>query len=142
MRVTKLNVAVKAIGILALSGLCLLGQTVSSTLVGTVADPASAVIVGADATLTDQSTAAERSVKTGAEGLFRFVNIGAGTYTLTVKAPGFKTRVQKDIEVQASATRDVGRVSMELGNISDQVTVTAEAAAIELSSSEKAHGVN
>ena len=142
MRVMKLNAVVNAICILAISTACLVGQTVSSTLVGTVMDPASAVIVGADATLKDQDTGATRNVKTGAEGLFRFVDIGAGNYTLTVKAAGFKTRVQANIEVQTSATRDIGRVSMELGNISDQITITAEAAAIELSSSEKAHGVD
>jgi len=90
----------------------MVGQTVSSTLVGTVMDPASAVIVNADAMLKDQATGATRSVKTGGEGLFRFVDIGAGTYTLTIKAAGFKTRVQSNIEVQTSQTRDIGRVPM------------------------------
>ncbi len=142
MRLTKLNAAVSAICLLAISAAGLIGQTVSSTLVGTVIDPANAVIVGAEATVKAQDTGAQRTVKTGAEGLFRFVDIGAGTYTLTIKATGFKTRVQSNIEVQTSATRDVGRVAMELGNVSDQITITAEAAAIELSSSEKAHGVD
>ncbi|HVY92206.1 MAG TPA: TonB-dependent receptor, partial [Bryobacteraceae bacterium] len=105
-------------------------------------DPANAVIVGADATLKDQATGAERSVKTSGEGTFRFLDIGAGTYTLTIKATGFRTHVQKDIEVQTSATRDIGRVAMELGNITDQITVTADAANVELSSSEKAHSVD
>ena len=59
-----------------------------------------------------------------------------------MKASGFKTRLQKDIEVQSSDTRDVGRVSMALGNISDQITVTGELAAIELSSSAKAREVD
>ncbi|HWB99673.1 MAG TPA: hypothetical protein VG672_23360 [Bryobacteraceae bacterium] len=59
-----------------------------------------------------------------------------------MKAAGFRTKVQQDIEVQTSATRDIGHVAMELGNIADQITVTADAANVELSSSEKAHSVD
>ncbi|HVW08726.1 MAG TPA: TonB-dependent receptor, partial [Bryobacteraceae bacterium] len=142
MRVMKLNSIVAVVCLVAASAPWLTAQIVSSTLTGTVVDPANAVIVGADATLKDQSTGAERSVKTSAEGLFRFLDIGAGTYTLTVKAAGFRTKVQQDIEVQTSATRDIGHVAMELGNIADQITVTADAANVELSSSEKAHSVD
>src|ERR1700691_1193185 len=132
MRVKKLHTVATFIGLLAASCGCLYGQTISSTLLGTVVDPAGAVIVGADVQITDQANTQTRNMKTSAEGLFRFVDIEAGKYTITVKAPGFKTRVQPDVEVQSTDTRDVGRVAMELGNISDQVTVTAEVAAIEL----------
>jgi hypothetical protein len=105
-------------------------------------DPAGAVVAGADVQLKSQTSSAIRSVKSGSEGVFRFLDIPAGTYALTTKAPGFKTRVQPNIEVQGSQTRDVGNISLEIGNLSDQVTITAEVAPIELSSSEKAHNVN
>lgn len=108
-----LNSFVAAICVVAASAPWLSGQIVSSTLTGTVVDPATAVIVGADATLKDQSTGAERATKSSAEGTFRFLDIGAGTYTLTVKATGFRTHIQKDIEVLTSATRDIGRVPMD-----------------------------
>src|SRR3569833_2712305 len=142
MRVTKLSSVLAAMCLVAVSAPWLSAQIVSSTLTGTVIDPANAVIAGVDVTLNDQSTGAERAAKTNGEGSFRFLDIGAGTYTLTVKANGFRTHVQKDIEVQTSATRDIGRVAMELGNITDQITVTADAANIELSSSEKSHAVD
>ncbi|HEY4086917.1 MAG TPA: TonB-dependent receptor, partial [Bryobacteraceae bacterium] len=138
----KLSSAVAAMCLVAASAPWLSAQIVSSTLTGTVVDPANAVIAGADASLKDQATGAERSAKTNGEGSFRFLDIGAGTYTLTIKASGFSTHVQKDIEVQTSATRDIGRVAMALGNITDQITVTADAANIELSSSEKSHAVD
>src|SRR6185437_14106666 len=142
MRVTKVSGVVAAMYLVAASAPFLSAQIISSTLTGTVIDPANATIASADATLKDQSTGAERNAKTNAEGSFRFLDIGAGTYTLTVKATGFRTHVQKDIEVQTSATRDIGRVAMELGNVTDQITVTADAANIELSSSEKSHAVD
>lgn len=142
MRIKRCGITAAIVLTIVLAGTFLKGQTVSSTLLGTVQDPAGAVIVGADVQIADQANAQTRTMKTSTEGLFRFVDIEAGRYTLTVKAAGFKTRVQKDIEVQSSDTRDVGRVSMELGNISDQITVTAEATAIELSSSAKSREVD
>jgi len=43
--------------------------------------------------------------------------------------------------VQANETRDVGKLSLALGNTTDTVSVTAEAAAIQLASSEKAAAI-
>ena len=142
MRVTKLYTIAISIGLLAASCACLYGQTTSSQLIGVVEDPANAVISGADVQITDQDSAASRTMKSRADGSFIFADIAAGRYTLTIKASGFKTRVQKNIEVQTSDNRNVGNISMELGNVSDQITVTAEAAAIQLSSSEKSREVD
>ena len=142
MRVTKLHNIAIFIGLLAASCACLYGQTVSSQLIGTIQDPANAVIAGADVQITDQDSAATRTMKSRADGTFIFPDIQAGKYTLTIKASGFKTRVQRNIEVQTSDNRNVGNIAMELGNVSDQITVTAEAAAIQLSSSEKSREVD
>ncbi len=111
---------------------------------GTVEDPAGAVIVGADVEIKDQANTQTRDMKTSAEGLFRFVDIEAGRYTITVKAPGFKTRIQRRMLkfFKNTDTCAVGRVAMELGNISEQITVTGELAAIELSSSAKSREVD
>ena len=143
MRVTKLYTIAISIGLLAASCACKNGQTTSSQLIGVVEDPANAVIAGADVQITDQDTTATRTMKSRADGTFIFPDIQAGKYTLTIKASGFKTRVQKNIEVvKTSDNRNVGNIAMELGNVSDQITVTAEAAAIQLSSSEKSREVD
>ncbi len=138
----KLRSVLKAVSILSLFSVSLFGQTSSSSLQGTVMDPSGAVVVGADIQVKDQTTGTLHVAKTGAEGVFRVLGITAGSYTVTAKATGFKTRVQPNIEVQASQTRDIGNISLELGNASDQVTVTAEAAQVQLSSSENAKNVN
>src|SRR3984885_13907679 len=97
MRVTKFHNIAISIGLLAASCACLYGQTVSSQLIGTVQDPANAVIAGADVQITDQDSAATRTMKSRADGTFIFPDIQAGRYTLTIKASGFKTRVQRNI---------------------------------------------
>src|SRR6185437_4389000 len=142
MQAMKLRTWATAVSLLAISCTCLIAQTVSSQLIGTVQDPANAVIVGADVQITDQNSTATRSMKSRSDGTFIFPDIQAGQYTLTIKASGFKTRVKKNIEVQTSDNRNVGNIVMELGNVTDQVTVTAEAAAIQLSSSEKSREVD
>ncbi len=76
---------------------CAFAQTVTGSLVGTVVDPAGSVVPGAPIQLTNQGTAAVLTATTDSEGLFRFPNLTPATYTVTVQATGFKTRVERDI---------------------------------------------
>ena len=65
-------------------------QTVSSTLKGTVQDKSGAVIPGAACKLLNTATTAVLNTTSAQDGSFQFLDILAGTYTLTVSAPGFK----------------------------------------------------
>jgi hypothetical protein len=119
----------------------LLGQTVSSSLLGTVLDPANAVVPGASVTLTDKDTGGIRTTVTDSTGLFRFLDLSPGNYSVTVKAPGFKGYTEASVTMEANQTRDVGKIALEIGNTSETVTVMAEAQAIQLASSEKAQAI-
>jgi hypothetical protein len=120
---------------------CLAGQTVSSSLEGTVLDPANAVVPGAPVTLTDKDTGGVRSSVTDSSGLFRFLDLPPGNYSVSVRAPGFKGFTQASVTVEANQTRDLGKLSLEIGNTSETVTVIAEAQAIQLASSEKSQAI-
>ncbi|HVY94713.1 MAG TPA: carboxypeptidase regulatory-like domain-containing protein, partial [Bryobacteraceae bacterium] len=120
----------------------LLGQTISSSLVGTVVDPADAAVANAPVTLTDVATKAERNATTDNTGTYRFLSIDPGTYNITVKAPGFKALTQTNIVISASETHNGGKMVLQLGNVSESISVTAEAAQVQLSSSEKAQTVD
>jgi len=61
----------------------------TSALSGVVADPSGAVIPGAKITLTFTSSSAQRTITTGTEGGFLFLQLTAGDYDLAVDAPGF-----------------------------------------------------
>lgn len=127
---------------LALCCASMFGQTVTSSLVGTVVDPADAVVANAPVTLVDAGTGAVRTATSDNGGAFRFVNLTPGTYNLTIKAPGFKSMTQTGIQVAASETHAVGNVVLQIGNVSDSVSVTAEVAQVQLSSSEKSQTVD
>jgi len=72
----------------------LLGQAVSSNIIGTVTDPGDASVPGVTVQLREQGTGMSRTFTTGAEGLFRLTNLPPGTYTITLTAQGFKTHAQ------------------------------------------------
>jgi hypothetical protein len=132
---------VLVIGVFTLFAACLHGQTVSSALIGTVLDPASAAVPNAPVTLTETETGATRSTVTDSSGVFRFLDLAPGTYSVTVHAAGFKGYTQSSIVVAANETRDLGKFGLSIGNTSETVTVTAEAAPVQLASSEKAASI-
>jgi hypothetical protein len=116
----------------------LFGQTITSSVLGTVVDPAGAMIGGAAVQVTNQSTGAVHRATTDNAGLFRVVDILAGTYSVGVQSKGFKNLSVRDIVVDASQAHDLGRLQLSLGETTETVTVTAQAAAIETATSERA----
>ena len=74
---------------------------------------------------------------TGAEGIFRFNSLVPATYSLTIKpAAGFKTYTQSNIDVTANEVRDLGKIPLALGAITEQVSVTATTTLTQTASSE------
>src|ERR1041385_2285366 len=116
---------------------CAFGQAVSSSIVGTVTDPANASIANVEVQIRDQATGAMRTTTSGSEGLFRFNSVPPATYTLTIKAQGFKTYTQQEINLASSETRDLGKIQLTLGSLVEEISVTAMAVAIQTASSEK-----
>ncbi|MGH9903422.1 MAG: carboxypeptidase regulatory-like domain-containing protein, partial [Pyrinomonadaceae bacterium] len=103
-------------------------------LVGTVSGPDGA-IAGATITIIDNQTKRERTVVASDEGTFAVPQLDAGTYTVTVTAAGFKTFTAADVKI------DVGREysftpTLELGQISETVIVTAGADILNATSAE------
>src|SRR4030042_6906518 len=76
-------------------------QRITGELSGTVADAQGGVVPGADVALAHEASRATRRTVTNASGFFAFAAIPAGTYTLTVTMPGFKTHEVTDIGLPA-----------------------------------------
>ena len=119
-----------------LSG-CLFGQSSTGSLLRVVADPSDAAITKALVELKNTATGAVTTTTTEAEGIFRFNSLVPATYTLTIKAPaGFKTYEQSNIEVTANEVRDLGKLSLAMGAMTEQVSVVAAATPIQTASAE------
>ena len=123
--------------VLALAALAT-AQTTTSTVIGTVLDNSGAAVVGADCTLSDAASGRVMTASSWTDGSFTFQSIPAGTYSLKVRADGFKTLTINSIPVNASETRTLGNIVLQVGDVVESVTVAAEAVALQTASSERA----
>jgi hypothetical protein len=98
---------------------------------GTVLDAAGAVIPGADVIATDESDESIRFMtKTDDGGRFLLANVSSGRYTVRVSAPNFKSAMQQNVHV-ASHSRVEVTVTLEVGGVSEVVTVTGAASEVD-----------
>jgi hypothetical protein len=134
---TRVNYTLMTALLLAFSA-SLAAQTITSSILGTVVDPAGATVGSSEVQLTNQSTGQVSRAVTDAAGLFRIVNLLPGKYSVTVEAKGFKKLTVADITVDASEAHDLGRMQLALGEVSESISVTAEVATVQTASSERA----
>jgi hypothetical protein len=116
--------------------LCLLflanpAQAQNGGITGTIKDNQGAVIPGAHVTLTDQDRAGQRKMDSGAEGMFLFDSLTPSNYTLVIEAPGFKKWEKKDIKLYASDRIGISDIVLEVGQLTETITVEATAAQLQ-----------
>jgi len=112
-------------------------QTISSRIVGSVLDPSKLPISGATLVLHEVSTGAERKMQTDVQGNFVFSNLDPGEYTLTAEASGFKKTQNTGLMLSAAETLPVGALVLEVGNVTQEVTVAAAASVVQTASTER-----
>src|SRR5262245_15410471 len=104
----------------------------SASLSGTAHDPQGGAVAGAKVTLKDAGGATHLDTTTNNEGFYTFPIIRPGTYTVTIEAPGFKKSVKSGVVVNASDRQSTGVTVLEIGDISNTVEVTADAAQLQI----------
>ena len=109
----------------------------SGTLVGTVVDGTGAAIPGATINATEVSTGSVRSVVSNHEGLFRLPALNPGRYSLTVELSSFRTLTVADILVGSTEIRDLGQLTLEVGALTETVTVTSEVTPVQIADSSR-----
>lgn len=120
----------------------LAAQNISSGLSGTLHDPAAAVVSGVEVQLVSEDRGFVRRAVTNSDGFFSFPDLTPGTFTLSITAPGFKAYRQTTIELNSGEQRSLGVLRLQIGAISDTVTVTAEAVAVNTATGEKASSLD
>ncbi len=106
-----------------------------ATIVGTVTDPTGAAVPNAAIVITNNDTGVTRNLPTNGDGQYVAPDLHIGHYTVHATASGFKAAETKGI------TLDVGdrtRVDfkLEVGSAQEQVTVEANAVAVQTDSGE------
>jgi hypothetical protein len=109
-------------------------QSSTGRLVGTVSGP-DGVIPGATVVIKDNKTGRERTILTNGEGAFVLPQLEVGAYSLKVSATGFKTNNVEGLVINVGQEYSIN-VALEVGNISENVTITAGADVINSTSAE------
>ena len=103
---------------------------------GIVTDSSQAVIAGAKVTLTNVNTGISVSKESSGLGSYRFDFVEPGTYTVEAVAGGFAKSVQQNVTVEAAGDLTVN-FTLQPGRVSQSVTVTANAAALQFNTTSK-----
>src|SRR5260370_1746532 len=112
-------------------------QSNSSDITGRVLDPKGQAVVDADVTLTNDQTSNTRTTKTESNGEFIFATVQPGTYSITVKATGFKELEQKGLSVSSSERASAGDLQLQMSAVKDTLTVEATATPVQTDSGER-----
>lgn len=111
---------------ISLSALAAFAQSTSGKLIGTVADTSGSAVSGATVVVTDNQTGKERTVVTNSDGTYQVSQLEFGTYTVKITASGFKTFTANELKIDAGREYSLN-AALEVGAVTEQVTVTAGA---------------
>ena len=107
-----------------------LAQKFTGDIEGTVTDPSGASLPAAAVTVRSIATGATRTTTTSDIGAYRVPNLDVGAYEVTLAAKGFKTQVGQ-AEITANGVASLN-FTMQVGEATEKVTVTAELPLIDL----------
>src|SRR5881409_2632917 len=107
---------------------------VTAQISGTVRDQSGAVLPGVEISATQTETGIARKVVTNESGFYVLSNLALGPYRLEATLPGFRSFVQSGIVLQVNGSPVINLI-LEVGQVTEQVEVQANAALVETRSS-------
>jgi hypothetical protein len=105
-------------------------QVLYGSLTGNVTDPTSAAVPAVHVEATNLETNAKIAADTDDRGIYRFTNLQAGLYKVTVSARAFRTYVESNIQVQPNQVRRVD-VQLQIAQTTETVEVAADAVVLQ-----------
>jgi hypothetical protein len=91
-------------------------------------------VASTDVTLTNLGTNEKRTSTTNSDGLYQFVNVTPGQYSVSVEKTGFKRIVRSPVRVETESTAKID-LSLQVGELTQTVEVTAQTPLLQPESS-------
>jgi hypothetical protein len=113
----------------------LFGQINRGTITGLVLDQQGLSVADAKVTAVNAATGLKTETTTGSTGTFTFPGLPVGRYQVSCEMAGFKKFVQEHVVVEVGQTISVN-LQLQLGAVTEQVTVTARPSALDTTTSD------
>lgn len=126
--------ALAALGLLVFAA-SMCAQYTTQEISGTVRDSTGAIVPAAQVSARHIATGQMRSTRTNENGYYVIANLPIGEYEIAAEASGFKKFVKTGVVVTVNA-RVAADIALEVGDVTESVTVTADAVLVESSSGE------
>ena len=108
-------------------------QLTSGNIAGAVTDQSGAAVPGAKVVVKNTETGVSRETVTGSGGRYEFPSLPSGSYEVTVTATGFQTSVRSGLTLSIGQNV-VADHKLQVGAVTQEVTVTGEAPVVETTS--------
>ncbi len=110
-------------------------SSTAGNITGTVRDPQGAAVPKVEVTVTDEKTGISRTATANEDGFYNIPSLPPGVYSVTASPTGFKKSVTTGVELHVSENKVVN-LDLQVGQVTETVTVTSESAPVELRSGE------
>jgi hypothetical protein len=134
-----------AASLLAVAGLSqppVWAQTITGVVSGTVVDASGAAVPRAPVTLVNSGIGLRQSATSSASGDFVFPSVQPGTYSVIVEAQGFKRYERTGVQVTAAERVNAGTIQLDVGALTESVTVSGQATPVQTTSNERSAMLN
>src|SRR5215467_6608249 len=109
-------------------------QAATGGIAGTVKDSTGAVIPGVTVSLSNPGViGGNQETVTNEQGRYQFTRLVPGTYSVKAELTGFRPSQLNNLNIAADFTAR-GDMTLEVGNVADQVTVTGESPLLDTTS--------
>src|SRR5262245_35006664 len=109
-------------------------QVQTGSITGTITDTSNAVLPGVNVTLSgERLIGGEQTQVSDATGTYRFDRLSPGAYVVKFELQGFRGVTREDIRISAAFVATVN-VKLEVGSVSESITVTGESPTVDTKS--------
>jgi hypothetical protein len=115
--------------------------SITGSISGIVSDASGSVVQDVSVTATNTDTGVQSLVQTDGSGFYNFPNLPIGNYDVAVQQKGFKTYTKTGIHIDANSAIRLD-VKLEIGAVTEKVTVTTDAVQVETQSTQMGEVIN